>query len=119
MLKLNLYHKPYLYLAGPLSNLILAILFKNIDMVYDINLALALINLLPVKPLDGFSIVKLMLVEWMDVKQVKKVTQLIQNSTEILLLIISIVMWIKNMNFSLFLLLVYIKINSLNPLKSL
>ena len=44
------------YLAGPVSNFILAIFFKNNIMIFQINLFLAIINLIPVRPLDGFNI---------------------------------------------------------------
>ena len=50
-----------IYFAGPLSNLVLAFLFYNIEMVRDINVGLAIINLLPIYPLDGFHILKILL----------------------------------------------------------
>lgn len=50
-----------IYLVGPLSNVFLATLFYNVEMVRDINLGLAIINLLPIYPLDGFNALKILL----------------------------------------------------------
>lgn len=45
-----------IYITGPISNLILANIFSNIEMIYQINIFLAIVNLLPIFPLDGFNI---------------------------------------------------------------
>lgn len=45
-----------LYLAGPVSNIILAYIFCNNKMIFEINIAFAIINLLPIFPLDGYNI---------------------------------------------------------------
>lgn len=49
-----------IFIAGPLSNVILAIIFKDINMIFEINIFLAFINMLPVYPLDGYNITRLM-----------------------------------------------------------
>lgn len=108
-----------MYLAGPISNILLALIFKNVRIVFEINIALALINLIPILPLDGYNVLKLILRASTDDKAAKIYINYIQKVMEIILLILSIFMCIKSYNFSLFLLLVYIKINSLQPLKSL
>ena len=102
-----------IYLAGPISNIILAAMFRNITMVF------AIINLVPIYPLDGYNILKTILTLFTSEIKTKKTIKKIQNISEILLLILSILMCFKYYNFSLFLLLVYIKTNSLQPLKSL
>ncbi len=107
------------YLAGPLSNIILAVAFRNIKMIFEINIALSIINIVPIYPLDGYNILKLILRLWNSEIKLKKLTQNIQKISEILLVIISSFMCFKYYNFSLFLLLVYIKANSLQSLKSL
>ena len=107
------------YLSGPLANIMLAIIFRNIRMVYEINMALALINLMPINPLDGYNILKLILVLRLNKQIAKKLIRNIEKCTEILLSILAVFMSFKYYNFSLFLLLVYIKANSLHPLKSL
>lgn len=48
----------FVFLAGPMSNLIIASLFKEMKFVYEINIFLAILNLLPIYPLDGFNILK-------------------------------------------------------------
>ncbi len=50
----------FIYLAGPLSNILFAFLFLNNNFIFKINLILALINLIPVFPLDGYRIFKLL-----------------------------------------------------------
>lgn len=45
-----------IYLAGPVSNLILAFLFKKNEMIFQINIFFALINVIPIYPLDGYNI---------------------------------------------------------------
>lgn len=45
-----------IYIAGPASNFLLAILFNKIKMVYEINIFLGLLNLIPIYPLDGYNI---------------------------------------------------------------
>lgn len=45
-------------LAGPISNVVLALLFRKIRFIFEINISLAIINLVPIKPLDGYNILK-------------------------------------------------------------
>ncbi len=47
-----------IYIAGPLSNIILALIFCKIRFILEINLTLAIINLFPIYPLDGYNILK-------------------------------------------------------------
>lgn len=46
------------YFAGPISNIIMAILFYKSKFIFEINLFLAFLNLLPIYPLDGYNILK-------------------------------------------------------------
>ena len=59
-LKTKLYYIKdlFIFLAGPMSNLIVAYIFKDIKFVHEINTFLAVLNLLPIYPLDGYNIVK-------------------------------------------------------------
>ena len=98
-----------IYLAGPISNIILALLFNNIKFVYEINIVLAVFNMFLIKPLDGLNILKLILLELENKKQAEIHLKIIQKTTEILLTILAVFMCVKFHNFSLFLLLVYIK----------
>lgn len=46
-----------IHIAGPLANYILATAFKEVKFVYEINMVLCIINLLPIYPLDGYNII--------------------------------------------------------------
>lgn len=48
----------FIFIAGPLSNLVIAWLFKSNKFIFEINLFLAILNLLPIYPLDGFNSIK-------------------------------------------------------------
>ncbi len=48
----------FIYLAGPISNIILAKLFYTNEMIFQVNLFFAIINLLPLFPLDGYNILE-------------------------------------------------------------
>ncbi len=108
-----------IYLAGALANIVLALIFRNVKMVYEINLALALINLVPICPLDGFNILKLILDLKLNEQVAKNLIKKIEKNIKIWLVILAAFICFKYNNFSLLLLLVYIKTNSLQPLKSL
>lgn len=54
------FKKVIIFIAGPLSNIIFAVVFKDIKMVFEINFFLAFINMIPVYPLDGYNILRLM-----------------------------------------------------------
>lgn len=49
-----------IYMAGPLSNFLLAYIFRKNNFVFGINLFLGIINLMPVYPLDGYRIFSLL-----------------------------------------------------------
>lgn len=47
-----------IFLAGPISNIIMAYFFKDIKFIFETNIFLAALNLLPIYPLDGYNILK-------------------------------------------------------------
>lgn len=104
-----------IYLAGPISNIILANIFKNVSMVNTINLVLAIINLMPVYPLDGYNIFDILL-NWI-VKN-KKLVLKIKKITEIMVIIsvviIGMYQFIIFKNLSIILMSFYIFIQSSN-----
>jgi stage IV sporulation protein FB len=53
---LTRYKEILIYLAGPISNLILALLFYYNRMIFEVNIGLSIVNLLPLYPLDGYNI---------------------------------------------------------------
>ena len=54
--KLSIYKEILIYLAGPFSNIVLATLFQYNKMIFEVNLSLAIINLIPIFSLDGYNI---------------------------------------------------------------
>ncbi len=96
--------KIVIYMAGPLANICLAILFNNIDFVFDINIFLAILNLLPVYPLDGYNILKCVLNLFNKQIFLKYVEYIFLS----LLFILSIFTFFFSYNPSLFVLFIYI-----------
>lgn len=102
-----------IFLAGPVSNVILAYIFKNIPMVYTINLALAIINLIPIYPLDGYNIFEIILNQ-LTIKQknIEKIQKWVGIMVIILLIIVGICQFIILKNLSVILMMFYIIIQS-------
>ena len=104
-----------IFFAGPLSNIILAYIFKNIPMVYTINLALAIINLIPIYPLDGYNIFEILLK--MLIKKQKNVCK-VEKATEIMVIILLVIVGVYQFvilkNLSIILMVFYIIIQSSN-----
>ena len=97
-------------MAGPFINIISFIIevkFKNEEIVY-INILLAIINLLPIYPLDGGRIVKNLLLKKHNYKQVINYTEKISKDTLIIITAVSslIILYIKN--FGIFLAIIYL-----------
>lgn len=99
-----------IFLAGPISNVILAIMFYNIPIVYTINLVLAIINLMPIYPLDGYNILKLLL-EIIKCKNIK-IQMVIENTVMIGLIILGVCQACFLHNPSIILMFFYIFIQS-------
>ena len=104
-----------IFLAGPLANIFLAYIFKNIPMVYTINLALAIINLIPIYPLDGYNIFEIILKQ-LTIKQktIEKVQKISKIMVIILFVIVGIYQFVILRNFSIILIAFYIIIQSSN-----
>lgn len=108
----------WIFLAGPLSNVILAIIFKFVPMVCGINVALAIINLLPIYPLDGYNIMKVMLNLFkISDKNAKTIEKIAEIMVIILLVIIGIGQLVFLRNISVILMVFYIFIQSSSPRK--
>lgn len=105
-----------IYLAGPLSNVLLALLFKNISMVYTINLVLAVINLVPIYPLDGYNVFCLLLnIIKLPVKVKNNIKKTVEFTVIILFIIIGVYQFIKFKKLSLILMTIYIILQRSNP----
>lgn len=111
---ISLIKKMLIYLAGPISNMILAMMFRDIKLVYEINIFLAILNLIPIFPLDGYNILYIL------TKYVKKENKNIMNNLSIIIIImffvISIiqVMLYKTFSFALFSIYLYLLRKNMN-----
>ena len=101
-----------MYLAGPVSNIILASIFKSVPMVCGINLALAIINLIPIEPLDGYNIMEVLL-KFLKVKHIKIIQKVTRLFILVTLGILGIYQLIILLNPSLILMIFYIIIQAL------
>ena len=108
--KSNFFVNIIIFLAGPLSNIFLALLFKNNIMIYQINIFLAIINLLPIYPLDGYNILINILkgIFNVNVSNSNIFMKYINNIFFLLLLVISIYQIIIFKNISILIFLIYI-----------
>lgn len=99
-------------MAGPFINIIsfiIAVIFKNeeIEIVY-INILLAIINLLPIYPLDGGRIVKNVLLKKYNYKQVVGYTEKISKDILIIITAISSILILYIKNVGIFLVIIYL-----------
>lgn len=78
-----------IYIAGPLSNILIAYFFKDIKFVFEINIFLSLLNLLPIYPLDGYNILKNLLYS-LNIGNKRLINKILKSTSIIFLLIISI-----------------------------
>ena len=120
-IKLNTFNKGggkwlCIFLAGPISNILLAIIFRNISMVYTINLALAIINLIPIYPLDGYNIFEILLT-LARVKNIERIKKIVEIMVIIMLGNIGICQFIFLKNPSVILMFFYIFLQASSPRK--
>lgn len=100
-----------IYFAGPLSNLLLAYLFKSNKMIFNINIFLALVNLLPIFPLDGYNILKnIFFIMNGKENKIKNIFKIIYIITFVIVLSFAIIQIIITKNPSIFIFLIYIYI---------
>lgn len=100
----------YILIAGPLSNVILAVIFNNVKLVRDVNLALASVNMLPIFPLDGYEILKTLLAFFMPKNKLEKVLKILKIviTTFIVLFGIYLLIFIKKPSVLIFVIYVII-----------
>lgn len=108
------YKNIIIYLAGPISNLILAYIFKNNIMIKEINIFLAILNLLPIFPLDGYNILQNMLQLIFSLEKCNSILNKFGNIFIVVLTALSIYQIIQFKNFSMIIFCVYIYLLKLN-----
>lgn len=79
-----------IYIAGPLANIILAIIFKSNEIIFGINLFLAILNCMPISPLDGHNITKEILEIIINQKKVETILKILSNILLILIIVLAI-----------------------------
>lgn len=96
------------YFAGPFSNIFLATIFQNIAIVRDVNLGLCIINLLPIHPLDGFNILKILLCWKFSKLKVRKILKYVQIVVIIAIIILGLMVLLVFKNPSIIIFTMYI-----------
>lgn len=102
--ELEIVKKIIVYIAGPLSNICLAFMFCKVQFIFEVNLFLAILNLVPVYPLDGYNIVNCIV----DIFNNKKYLKNVEYTFLSLLFFVSFYILFKYLNPSLFIFFIYI-----------
>lgn len=105
MSELGNFKKCIIYIAGPLSNLLLAFLFVKVPLIFYTNISLMVINIIPIKPLDGYNILNIILESN---KNKERVLGVIQNLFFTLCIILGLIQIIVLKNPSILLILTYV-----------
>ncbi len=103
--------KLFVSLAGPLANIVIAIIFymkSGYIVITYINILLATFNLLPIYPLDGGRILKQTLIILLGRRKALKYTNLLSNIFLFIILIISVIFCIKTKSLIILLTLFYL-----------
>ena len=107
-----------LYLAGPISNIILAYIFNNNKMICEINIAFAIINLLPIFPLDGYNILDNLLELFsMRLKKREVILEILSNILIFILFFVGIVQLLFLFNPSIIMFSLYVFLIQFNNKK--
>ncbi|MDD2376614.1 MAG: hypothetical protein PHD15_01100 [Clostridia bacterium] len=107
-----------IYISGPISNLILAYIFSDNTMISEINIFLAILNFLPLFPLDGYNILFNVLKLFCTQKYINKIINNIEYIFIILVLFVSIYQIKEYYNFSLIIFCIYLLVLKINKNKS-
>ena len=104
--------KILIYLAGPTTNIIIAVIFanlniKHIEIIY-INLIITIFNLIPIYPLDGGRILKSIIKITSGSRKANKYIHKISNLLVILLTMISSIAIVYFKNISILFVVVYL-----------
>lgn len=103
--------KLFVALAGPMANIIIAIVFnfkEEYIIITYINILLAVFNLLPIYPLDGGRIIKQFLIILLGRRKALKYTNLISNIAVLIIIVISLIFCLITKSMFILLTLIYL-----------
>ncbi len=104
------YYKNIIKLAGPVTNLVIAVIFKSNETIYLVNMSLFIINMIPIKPLDGYSVIEILL-DFLK-KEKNDVVKQINIIILVIAYIISIYFFVKFSNFYLLIFIICVTIKN-------
>lgn len=95
-----------IYFAGPIFNLIMGIILKKYNFLYELNMTLFLVNLIPIFPLDGYNILKIIFDYIFSEKTTMKILKIINIVVVIIFAVYSV--FSKNISYLIFLMYICI-----------
>lgn len=98
----------YILIAGPISNIILAVIFNKVDLVRNVNFSLALVNMLPLFPLDGYEIFKTLLAFFMPKGKIENVLKTLKKVILTFMMVLGIYLIICIKNPSVLIFVIYV-----------
>jgi stage IV sporulation protein FB len=98
----------FIYFAGPVSNLLISIFFIENIFIFQINIFLFFLNLIPIYPLDGYNILDNCLSFKFNYNLKNNIIELINNFILVFMLIFCIAQFLITKKFSIFIFLIYI-----------
>ena len=101
---INILKEILIYIVGPFSNVFLAKLLKNNIMIFQMNLFLAFINILPIYPLDGYNILRNIFYIFFSKKKSNIILECTNKFVFIIMLVIALlqVIFLKNPSIIIF-----------------
>lgn len=97
-----------IYASGPVASYILAVAFKEIKFVYEINIAFFVINLMPIYPLDGYNIIKTLLNISKNKRLKRLLLKIIMIITFVIMLFLVVILAVKYNNYNCAVFILYI-----------
>lgn len=101
---INILKEILIYIVGPFSNVFFAMLLKNNIMIFQMNLFLAFINILPIYPLDGYNILRNIFYIFFSKKKSNIILECTNKFVFIIMLVIALlqVIFLKNPSIIIF-----------------
>lgn len=104
---INLIQEFLIAIAGPIASLFFAVIYNN-DIYFKVNLLIVFLNILPIYPLDGGRILKVLLIKIFKAKLGAKINYYINKSFIVILICFALYMALKYNNYAFLILSIYI-----------